>query len=72
MSEGRFINVPGGGRKVIYPDPNLIAYIFSGPCPESLYIGNAIGDGDVNVGDAVYLTACVFKGDPPPVEDCCP
>ena len=28
--------------------------------------GDANGDGSVNVGDAVYLIAYVFKGGPPP------
>ena len=31
-----------------------------------LMAGDANGDGEVNVGDAVYLISYVFKGGPPP------
>jgi photosystem II stability/assembly factor-like uncharacterized protein len=41
------------------------------PQPSSGYIcGDANGDGQVNVGDAVYLIAYVFKGGPPPDPEC--
>jgi len=34
--------------------------------------GDSNGDGDINVGDAVYLINYIFKGGPAPAESCCP
>jgi hypothetical protein len=41
-----------------------------GAAPDPLEAGDANCDGQVNVGDAVYLIAYVFKGGPEPCGAC--
>jgi hypothetical protein len=38
--------------------------------PTTVVCGDANGDGDPNIGDAVYVISYVFKGGPPPVPVC--
>ena len=53
-------------------DPHTHSYPPTfGAAPDPECSGNANGDDDVNVGDAVYLIAYVFKMGPGPATDCC-
>ncbi len=46
-------------------------YLASPVISEGSRCGDANGDGDINVGDAVYLINYVFKGGPEPDTTCC-
>lgn len=44
-----------------------LAFIITGGGDCDCVVGDANGDGDVNIGDAVYMINLVFKGGPPPI-----
>jgi hypothetical protein len=56
----------GGGNSTNYGLGHGFWQVSGGPSECDCIPGDANGDGQVNVGDAVYLIAYVFKGGPPP------
>jgi len=45
----------------------LINYLYrDGPAPDPLEAGDTNSDGQINLGDVVYLIDYLFRGGPPP------
>jgi photosystem II stability/assembly factor-like uncharacterized protein len=55
-------------RNVIYFSTDYGVYRYNDILP--FICGDANGDGEVNIGDAVYLISYIFKGGPPPDPVC--
>lgn len=49
----------------------LVCLMLSAPAMAVPMCGDANGDGDINVGDAVYIINYIFKGGDPPLATCC-